>query len=244
MRYAVLSDIHANLEALRAVFDAIARLKVDRIVCSGDIVGYNANPNECTEIVRSEGVTCVLGNHDAVACGLEAPDHFNPWAKQAALWTRARLTSENRDFLRELPRELQIEDFFLCHGSIHDTDRYVIFLSDVRDNFSLLKELAGGPRICFYGHTHLQIAHCMKGDVVIQERGEVIRIEEGRHYLINPGGVGQPRDGDPRAAMLLYDSTEGRAAFHRVEYDIAAAQSKIIQAGLSSRLAERLSLGQ
>jgi diadenosine tetraphosphatase ApaH/serine/threonine PP2A family protein phosphatase len=120
----------------------------------------------------------------------------------------------------------------------------VIFLSDVRDNFSLLKELAGGPRICFYGHTHLQIAHCRKGDGITQERGDVIRIEEGSHYLINPGGVGQPRDGDPRAAMLLYDSTEGRATFHRIEYDIASAQSKIIQAGLPSRLAERLSLGQ
>jgi predicted phosphodiesterase len=243
MRYAVLSDIHANLEAFRAVFDRIASLDVDRIVCLGDIVGYNANPNECIEIVRSEDITCVLGNHDAVACGLETPDHFNPWAKQAAQWTMAQLTHENRDFLRKLPRELQIDDFFLCHGSIHDTDRYVIFMSDVRDNFAMLKGLSGGPRICFYGHTHLQIAHCKEGAVITQERDDVIGIGDRRHYLINPGGVGQPRDGDPRAAMLLYDGSEKRVTFYRVEYDIASAQNKIIQAGLPSRLAERLSLG-
>jgi diadenosine tetraphosphatase ApaH/serine/threonine PP2A family protein phosphatase len=108
----------------------------------------------------------------------------------------------------------------------------------------MLEELTGGPHICFYGHTHLQIAHCKVGAVITQEHGDTIGIEAGRFYLINPGGVGQPRDGDPRAALLLYDSAEQRATFYRVEYDIAAAQSKIIQAGLPSRLAERLSLGQ
>ncbi len=126
MRIAVIADIHANLEALRAVLERTRELKPDAMVCLGDIVGYNANPNECIEIARSEGILCILGNHDAVAAGLDQPDNFNPLARAAVLWTRDQLTAENRAFLSGLPTERDFRGSYLFHGSIHDRDRYIL----------------------------------------------------------------------------------------------------------------------
>lgn len=243
MRYAILSDIHANLEALRAVLGRIAELGADRIVCLGDVVGYNANPNECVDIVRSEEITCIMGNHDAAAGGLEEPDNFNPLARKAVLWTRERISEEDRRFLAGLPRELALEDFFLCHGSIHDTNRYIMDEDDVGDNFAMLDEIPGRMRICFFGHTHRKAVHAGQGKADGPSFTNTIPIAGGARYLINPGAVGQPRDGDPRAAFLIYDARESMVFFHRVEYDITACQDKIIRAGLPLRLAERLSTG-
>jgi diadenosine tetraphosphatase ApaH/serine/threonine PP2A family protein phosphatase len=244
MRCAVLSDIHGNLEAFRAVLTRIADLGVERMVCLGDLVGYNANPNECVDIVRNEGIISVLGNHDSRACGMEQPDNFNATAARAVLWTRDRLTDENRAFLAALPRELPLEDAFLCHGSIHDTDRYILFPNDVRDNFSLLVTLPGRPHICFFGHTHIPSAYSSEGTEIRQEPEGTVMIADGRQHLINPGAVGQPRDGDPRAAFAVYDAADGTVTFHRVAYDIPAAQDKLIRAGLPPGLAERLAYGR
>ncbi len=244
MRYAVLSDIHANLEAFRAVLDRIAGLRVDRIANLGDSVGYNPNPNECLEIIRSEGIVSVLGNHDAVAAGIEEPENFNPYARHAALWTREQLTPENRDFLRSLPRERQIDRLFLCHGSIHDTDRYILYQNDVRDNFVMLAALPGRPHLLFLGHSHIQMAFSSEGRIIEQARSDRISVYDSKLYLINPGSVGQPRDGDPDAAFAVYDSDKGVVSFLRTEYDIPATQDKIIRAGLPPRLAERLSVGR
>jgi diadenosine tetraphosphatase ApaH/serine/threonine PP2A family protein phosphatase len=244
MRYAILSDIHGNLEALQAVLARIAGLGADAFICLGDLVGYNANPNECVDIVHREGITCIMGNHDAVACGLEEPDSFNPAAKIAVLWTRNNLSAEHRTYLRDLPREMPVDDFFICHGSVHDTNRYIMDRDDVQDTFSLLAMLPKRPTVCFFGHTHVQTAYSIEGPLIARELGESIRIDAGKRYLINPGGVGQPRDGDPRAAFLIYDRREHMVVFHHVEYDIAACQAKIIQAGLPVRLAQRLSVGR
>lgn len=244
MRCAVLSDIHGNLEAFRAVLDRIAALRVDRVVCLGDVVGYNADPNACVEIVRSEGMVCVLGNHDTRAVGLEEPVDFNPAAGRAVLWTREKLLEGNRAFLSELPRERTLGDMFLVHGSIHDTDRYILFARDLQDNFALLRDLPGSPGICFFGHTHVPAAYSSIGSSIHPEPGDRIAIAEERQYLVNPGAVGQPRDGDPRAAFALYDTGERTVTFLRVEYDIPAAQDKIIKAGLPPRLAERLAMGR
>ncbi len=245
MRAAVLSDIHGNLEALRAV---LARAKelgaAGEVLCLGDVVGYNANPNECIEIVRSEGFRCIAGNHDTRAAGLEGSEEFSPLARKAVLWTKDRLSDGNRRYLAELPRETGNGDWFLCHGSIHDTDRYILSIADLRDNFGLLAGLPGGPRICFYGHTHVPSAFSALGRTLAPEREDRIEIREDRLYLINPGAVGQPRDGDPRAAFLIYDDAERTVTFHRAAYDIAACREKIIRAGLPPRLAERLELGQ
>lgn len=244
MRYAIISDIHSNLEALEAVLSEISDLRVDEILCLGDIVGYNANPNECIEIVRRAGVRCIMGNHDSRASGLEEPDNFTPLAREAVLWTRERLTEENKRFLRELPRELAIEGFFLFHGSIHDTDRYIIDERDALDNFHLLENLPGDIKLGFYGHTHVKVALSLQRGRVSLEQDEELKVSPWKGYLINPGSVGQPRDREPSSSFLIYNTMDERVTFHRVDYDIAATQDKIIEAGLPVELAQRLSMGR
>jgi predicted phosphodiesterase len=244
MRTAVVSDIHANLEALTAVLGRMKSLKVDDIVCLGDSVGYNANPNEVLDILRKEKVTCILGNHDACAAGLEEPDDFNPLARAAVFWTREKLTEENRLFLAGLPRERRIRDFLIFHGSIHDTDRYIFYRDDARDNFQLLAGLPGQLSIGFFGHTHVRVALIEQHGIISTALApEDLELLPGKRYLINPGSVGQPRDGDPRPAFLVYDDQDLRVTFHHVEYDVRMCQDKIIAAGLPPRLAERLQWG-
>jgi predicted phosphodiesterase len=243
MRTAVIADIHANLEALQAVLARIEDLGADEIVCLGDIVGYNADPNECVDIIRNRNITCVLGNHDVCAAGLEEPDGFNPLARRAVLWTRDELTDENRLFLRSLPRELRMNDRFFFHGSIHDTNRYILYMSDAADNFALLAGMGKLLRIGFFGHTHTRaVLRYSRGAVAVDLSSDQRLAKENR-YLINPGSVGQPRDGDPRASFLVYDAGKQRVNFSRVEYDLRACQDKIIRAGLPSWLAERLVSG-
>jgi predicted phosphodiesterase len=244
MRYAVLSDIHGNLEALRAVLEAVAALGADRLLCCGDIVGYNADPKACVAIVRAEGIESVLGNHDAAACGLTRPDRFTARARRAALWTLDRLDDEERGYLRSLPPERGLGGIFLCHGSVHDTDRYVLTFGDAKDAFRDLAAIPGSPALCFFGHTHVPMAFRMARGKVAVERRERFPIESRSRYLVNPGSVGQPRDGDPRASFLIYDDEERTATVHRVAYDIAACRDKIIRAGLPPELAERLELGR
>ncbi len=245
MRTAVISDIHANIEALTAVLNRIRMLHVDETVCLGDIVGYNANPNECIDIVRNEEIMCILGNHDVAASGLEEPDGFNPLARTAVLWTREHLTSTNREYLIDLQRERSLRDFYLFHGSIHDTNRYILYREDVVDNFSELARLRHSPTIGFFGHTHVMAVLAEQyGIITTSLSREDLFLERDKKYLINPGSVGQPRDGDPRAAFLVYDDLDSRVTFFRVEYDLRSCQDKIIYAGLPSQLAERLSLGR
>ena len=240
MRTAIIADIHANLEALRAVLERTHALNVDELVCLGDIVGYNANPNECVDIIRKERIVSVLGNHDACASGLQEPDTFNPLARKALFWTRDTLTKSNTLLLMNLPRERRMRDFLLFHGSIHDVNRYILHKNDAIDNFRLLAGLPGGLRIGFFGHTHMRTA---LSDGGVEESLE-LSLSPDKRYLISPGSVGQPRDGDPRAAFLVYDDHDRRVAFYRVEYDIKACQDKIIRAGLPLRLAERLEWGR
>jgi predicted phosphodiesterase len=243
MRIAIFADIHANLEALQAVLERIHALNVDEIVCLGDIVGYNANPNECVDILRKEKILSVLGNHDACASGLEEPYQFNELARRALFWTREHLTEVNRSFLLNLPREKMAHDYVLFHGSIHNTNRYILSRDDIENNFQSLAGLPGALNLGFFGHTHVRTALCdFQGSVSMRKSLELALSPDNRH-LINPGSVGQPRDGDPRAAFLVYDSTDRFIIFHRVEYDIRKCQDKVIRAGLPPQLAERLGEG-
>ena len=244
MRIAVIADIHANLEGLESVLGRIAELSVDHIFCLGDIVGYNANPNECIDIIRREKIVSVLGNHDAAASGREEPDGFNALAQAAVFWTRKHLTLENRMFLLNLPPEARVDDFILVHGSIHDTNRYMLSRDAAADNFRLLAELPGDLKLGFFGHTHIGMAFIdLQGSISSDHSSELL-LSSGMHYLINPGSVGQPRDGDPRASFLVYDSGDGTVRFFRVEYDVKRCQDKIIRAGLPPQLAWRLTNGQ
>jgi len=250
LRILVLSDIHGNLEALEACLEAAP--PHDRVFNLGDIVGYGANPNETLERARGLGGIFVRGNHDKACSGLSNLAGFNPIAGLAARWTRQTLTPENLDYLRGLPQGpvAAMENVECVHGSARDEDEYVMMS---RDALSLLQEST--VPVTFFGHTHIQCAFILESKGRFQgvlpaypsssgEQQIEVRLKAEARYLINPGSIGQPRDGDPRAAFLLYDADESFITFHRVPYKIADAQKKILAAGLPDRLAERLSEGR
>lgn len=244
MLYAVISDIHSNLEALTASLSEIDRIKADRIVCLGDIVGYNPNPNECIELLRERNIQCVMGNHDSRVAGLEDAADFNLLAARSIEWTRGVLTPENREFLAALPRSRFIDGRFLAiHGGVNDTDQYIFGARDALRNFNLMRELKKQTRVCFYGHTHVHAAFVEKdGEAHLLEENE-LKLEKGFRYLLNPGAIGQPRDRDPRASFALYDTDASLVSFRRLDYDIQRTAASIVEAGLPERLAERLKLG-
>ncbi|MBI2487318.1 MAG: metallophosphoesterase family protein [Deltaproteobacteria bacterium] len=240
MKYGIISDIHANLEALNTTLQEIDKLDANKIICLGDIVGYGANPNECLERIKERKIDSIMGNHDVVACGKKEPDNFNPVARDAALWTRHVLTQENREFLYNLPERREFEDFLIVHGGISDPDLYIFSTYDTIPEFNLMKKQS----VCFFGHTHVRTYYVFQDDAITCLFDYEIKIEPKAKYLINPGSVGQPRDRDPRASFLIYDTEKGIVKFTRLEYDLSLAQKKIIEAGLDRRLADRLSMGK
>lgn len=250
MRILILSDIHANLEALEACLAAAPAH--DLVWNLGDVVGYGASPNEVTERSRQLGEFFVRGNHDKACSGVSSLDDFNPVAGLAVLWTRQRLKPENLKFLYDMPRgPLQPMAGVQCvHGSPRDEDEYVLMR---RDAYSILDHVAAP--VTFFGHTHVQGGFWIddhrqhegglepKYESATGKQELTIELDKTARYMINPGSVGQPRDGDPRAAFALFDSDKRTVTFHRVPYDIAAAQQKIFAAGLPERLALRLEEG-
>lgn len=253
MRVLIYSDVHANLEALLAVEEAAAG-HCDSSVCLGDIVGYGANPNETTAWVRAHTPVVIRGNHDRACASLDGIGGFNAVAAQAALWTHQNLRPEHLTWLDQLPAgPLPWDHARLVHGSPLDEDEYLIEPVQAAGAFA-----ADGTALYWYGHSHVQGGFVLADDQVsalptaAEERPgagarassrEFVLRPDGR-YLINPGSVGQPRDGDWRAAFALYDTETRRVVFHRVPYDIAQAQAKIVAAGLPVRLAQRLAAGK
>ncbi|HLK52681.1 MAG TPA: metallophosphoesterase family protein, partial [Candidatus Angelobacter sp.] len=246
----ILSDIHANLEALEACLDAAP--EYDLVYNLGDIVGYGANPNEVTTRSRELGSIFVRGNHDKACSGLTDLSDFNPIAGLAALWTREKLTDDHLEFLRALPEGpiSPMDNLQLVHGSPRDEDEYILMTSDA---YTILAQVP--VPVTFFGHTHVQ--RCS----LLEKNGEgrtfppsyksaagkqtaTLEVKPDIKYLVNPGSVGQPRDNDPRAAFLLYDTDAELITFYRVPYDIARAQEKIFAAGLPERLALRLQEGR
>jgi len=250
VRILILSDIHANLEALEACLAAAP--PHDRVFNLGDIVGYGANPNEVTERSRELGTVFVRGNHDKACSGVTSLEDFNPIAGLAVLWTRQKLKPDNLSFLHDLPSGpiSPVEGLQCVHGSPRDEDEYVLMR---RDAYSILGR-ASAP-VTFFGHTHVQGGFWIDDET--DEEGGLelkytsrtglqqltVQLRETGKYMINPGSIGQPRDGDPRAAFLIYDTEQRAVTFFRVPYDIAAAQEKIFAAGLPERLAIRLEEG-
>jgi len=244
MRYAIISDVHSNLEALNAVLVEIDSLAPDGIVCLGDIVGYNSNPNECIDILRSRAVSSVMGNHDDRAAGHSDTDDFNLFAEMALLWTRERLTRENKAYLEALPRSLMVDGVFLAmHGWVNDIDSYINGTDDAAVNFALMHELAAGVSVAFFGHTHVPAVYVECGEAVFALHDDIVQLEKGCSYLINPGSVGQPRNHDPRSSFAVYDTEAALITFRKVDYDIDGTAVKILEAGLPERLAERLRSG-
>jgi diadenosine tetraphosphatase ApaH/serine/threonine PP2A family protein phosphatase len=251
VRILIISDIHSNLEALEACLAAAPAY--DRVFNLGDIVGYGANPNEVTARSRDLGTVFVRGNHDKACSGVSSVDGFNPIAGLAALWTRERLRPEHLEFLRELPMGPiePLEGVQCVHGSPRDEDEYLLIASDAYQQLVQARD-----PLTFFGHTHVQCGYLYEpgsksGRQVVPVYSSkktadsvTLELEEGTAYLINPGSIGQPRDGDPRAAFAVYDTESRTVTFHRVPYDIAAAQEKIFAAGLPERLAIRLEEGR
>jgi predicted phosphodiesterase len=239
-KYAVLGDIHANLEALTAVL-AHARLQgVTHYACVGDLVGYNANPVECVEIVRSLDCAVVRGNHDRYCSHNEELAGFHPLAADVVSWTRNQLAPDQIEYLRELKFVSPVRHFTLVHSTLDMPHMwgYVFdkFEADANFNYQTTS-------VCFFGHTHVPLAFEKTSDVRVGLYSR-IKVVLGRKYFINVGSVGQPRDGDPRAAYVTFDLNANEVELHRVEYDIPAAQAQILNAGLPERLAERLAVGR
>ena len=245
MRYLILSDIHGNWEALEAVMEsAVGRW--DRIVCCGDLVGYGADPNRVTAWAR-QSVTCIVrGNHDKACAGMEDLDWFNPVARISAVWTQQAIELENLEYLRGLTQGPdRVDGFQILHGSPLDEDEYLITENDAGQVAPYLE-----TDLSFFGHTHVQGGFLCHRNGVKRLLGPqdasaewALEIENDVSYLINPGSVGQPRDNDPRAAYAIFEPDARLVTFRRAEYDIAAAQKKIFDAGLPDTLALRLSLG-
>src|SRR5712692_4428176 len=247
MRYLVLTDIHANLEALESCLSDARDRNCDQTLVLGDLVGYGADPNAVIDrVIALKPLAIVRGNHDKVACGLEQAEGFNAVAKSAARWTLEVLTPRNRDWVAALPQgPTQVDDLVeICHGSPFDEDAYIF------DELDAVRALKVSTRpICLFGHTHYPVTFEL-ADETIEGIGSPpgaesrVQLRDGCKYLINPGSIGQPRDGDPRAAYAIVDTSERRVELYRATYPVEAAQAKIIEAGLPEVLAQRLAVGR
>jgi diadenosine tetraphosphatase ApaH/serine/threonine PP2A family protein phosphatase len=243
MKYAIFGDIHSNLEALNAVLEAARAESVERFLCLGDIVGYNANPRECVKMVRDlECEMVVKGNHDYQATVGEDLRGFNPHAAIAIAWTREQLNEDEREWLKALPYQSVVSSkATLVHATLDNPDSWGYIFDRFTAGACISYQFTP---LCFYGHTHIPLVFEKFGDVHDGGRYERVDIKPGHKYLFNAGSVGQPRDGDPRASLVVYDTDQQHVTLKRVEYDIAQAQDKIRKAGLPERLARRLGRGR
>ncbi len=242
MKYAIIADIHANLEAFQVVLEDIKAQKCTHVACLGDIVGYNANPKECLDIVREMNIPCVKGNHDEYCSSEEHLEGFNPHAAEAVNWTRKQLTTEDRQWLRDLKYLRLVANFTIVHATLDVPQRWgYVFLGDKLS--AAASFTYQNTSVCFFGHTHVPVAF-IRDSVVRGGTYSKFKVEPGRKYFVNVGSVGQPRDGDPRSKYVIYDMDEGSIELRKLDYDIATAQKKILAAGLPPRLAERLALGK
>ena len=241
MRYAIIADIHSNLEAFASVLDDIKQQGgVDEVWCLGDVVGYGPDPHLCIELLRQHEHVCVAGNHDLAAIGRLDTSAFNPDAAAAAHWTASQLAPEDIAYLERLPLVVQKGDFTLVHGSPRQPVwEYLLSPESARQSLAYFP-----TRFCLVGHSHLPLVFdCPSSDSCsLSELPEVLVLADSR-LIINPGGVGQPRDGDPHASYAIYDGDSRTISHYRVPYDIGATQAKMREHRLPLRLATRLSYG-
>jgi diadenosine tetraphosphatase ApaH/serine/threonine PP2A family protein phosphatase len=246
MRIAVIADIHSNSEALTSVLAQLDREGIEAILNLGDLVGYNASPNECLELLQGRHTWSLAGNHDLALLDPERAQHFNIIAYEALMWCRQQVRPEFLEFLQGLPLLRKLPGSFLaCHGTPGNPDTYIAYHFQGK---RVLKELYqhSDLRVCFFGHTHRRALwyRDIRGKVALRQISpERMQLSPEEHYLINPGSVGQPRDGNPEAAYAIFDDETASIEFKSVPYDISGAQRRILAAGLPPYLAERLALG-
>lgn len=248
MRRLLISDIHSNMEAFEACLKRANAAGFDTVLCCGDLVGYGPEPNEVVAKVRQLDALVIRGNHDRVASGQDDPTDFNPHAKAAAYWTRNALSRKTNQYLRTLPLgPMEIDDMAqLVHGAVTDEDDYIMSERDAAESFALTDK-----PLTFFGHSHFPaVFSCDNaGNIVTEllkdENGSSrMMLEDGMQYLINPGSVGQPRDGDTRSSFLIWDTGDSRLEFYRVPYPFEITQEKMRTAGLPRYLIDRLSYGR
>jgi diadenosine tetraphosphatase ApaH/serine/threonine PP2A family protein phosphatase len=242
MRYGIISDVHGNLEALNACLEALHGANIQRMVCLGDIVGYGAQPDECCDLVRSVCDVTVLGNHDAMLCGLLDIGSCHEAAQEAIRYCVDHLSVDNTEWLKELAYREDEDEITFCHGSPLDVEEfdYVFTLragAELNETYSKLSKLS------FVGHSHLTVSYLVTARMALQLCAPRFQIHDGVKYVFNVGSVGQPRDRDSRACCVIYDDEEGVITYLRVPYDIQTAAQKIFDAGLPSVFGERLFLG-
>jgi len=242
MRYGIISDVHGNLEALNACLEALQSANVQRLVCLGDIVGYGAQPEECCDLVRSLCDITVLGNHDAMLCGVLDIETCHEAAQEAIRYCEDRLSTQNMEWLKTLEYRADENGVTFCHGSPLDVEEfdYVFTLragAELNETYSKLSKLS------FVGHSHVTVSYLVTARMALQLSAPRFQIHDGVKYVFNVGSVGQPRDRDSRACCVVYDDEKGTITYLRVSYDIQAAAKKIIDAGLPPVFGERLFLG-
>lgn len=244
MRYGLFSDVHSNLEAMEKVLSALAAEQVDRYVFVGDIVGYGADPRACVSLLKNlveqKGCLSVAGNHDHAVCGLTPYANYSESAQRAIEWTKGKLDKDTLDFLASFPLMATTAHFSVAHANFFSPAQwqYVFDIDDAEINFKAMKTPVG-----FVGHSHSPVVF-RSGEMVDSIVDPNVGLQENEHYIINVGSVGQPRDGDPRAAFVVYDATAQRVEIKRVSYDVDKAQAKIREAGLPRMLADRLAAGK
>lgn len=250
MRHLIVSDIHGNWEALHGVLTHVRRKRFDRVLFLGDAIGYGASPNQVVAWLRSLGsdLAAVRGNHDRVCAGLDSPEYFNRYAREAAIWTLEQLDPRNLDHVRSLPEGPRAisDEVAICHGSAIDEDAYIFSAYDAAVSFAAIPQ-----RVIFFGHTHVPSLFALgdgedRASTVVRllsGRRVVVDLEPGRRYLINPGSVGQPRDRDPRASYAIFDDDNSRLYVYRVDYRVSLARRRILTAGLPPVLGDRLLYG-
>jgi len=240
MRYGIFSDVHSNLEALQEAAKWYNHQNIDKYIFLGDIVGYGANPCETISLLKELNPTSIAGNHDWVSIGKFDINYFNPYAKEAVLWTERMLKKEQREFLHTLPLIYEEQSFICVHGSLFEPQdfNYILAPQDALLNFKIMKK-----KICFIGHSHCAEAYILKNDKLFYSKDIRIDLKSENKYIINVGSVGQPRDKDNRLCICIYDDSIDVVIFNRLEYNIKKAANKILNVGLPSILANRLYTG-
>jgi putative phosphoesterase len=241
MRYGIFSDVHSNLEAFEVALKFYEKERIDKFIFCGDIIGYGADPRQCLSLLKSLNPICVSGNHDWAAINKFNLNYFNPYARQALIWTKEELTASDLNYLGTFSLTHKEDNFICVHGSLDNPAQfnYIIYSYEARRSFSLLRR-----QIIFVGHSHRREAFCLENNKISYLNDAKIKIKPKAKYIINDGSVGQPRDGDPRLSVCVYDSDEKVVIFKRLEYNIKKAADKILAKGLSDMLAIRLFQGK
>ena len=240
IKFALLGDIHANLEALVAVLSDAREQGCTHYACVGDVVGYNANPRECLDIVRSMEMPCVKGNHDEYASTLAPVENLNPRAAVAILWTRQKLREADKRWLSDLKYVRPVASFSIVHATLDSPQHWGYVFDKLAAAASFTYQ---NTSVCFYGHTHLPMAFIRDSSVHGGSYSK-LRVEPGSKYFINVGSVGEPRDGNPLAAYVIYELSEGFIELRRVAYDAASTEAKVLEAGLPVRRHRGVSEGR